>query len=239
MRYLKIRQAAGNMNIKLSKKSLQIDKSQSRMMLIIALSTMIVVFSLVSTKALLGRFAYQNRVVNARHAATKQIEENIKQANTLVTQYNDVFEGASPANILGGKNDPSPNASPPDGTNGRIVLDALPTSYDFPALLTSVSKILTNNSIGSPSIGGSDLSSTLTSTPSANPQPVKIDLSVSGNGGYHNAQALIKDFERSIRPFDISKLSLSGSESNLVISTVLSTYYQPAKSLMTNTKEIR
>lgn len=227
------------MAINLSKKHLQIDSAQSRMMLVIAVSTVIIVFCLVSAKALLARATYQNRVIDARHAAVKQIEQNINNANTLVTQYNEVFEGASPTNIIGGKNDPSPSAIPPDGNNGRIVLDALPLSYDFPALLTSVSKILANNSIGGPSIGGTDQSSILDSSPSAKPQPTKIDLSISGNGGYHNAQTLIKDFERSIRPFDITKLSLSGSESSLVMSIGLSTHYQPAKSLMIGSKEIR
>jgi len=227
------------MKIILSKKRLQIDKNQSRMMVVIAVSTVIIVFSLVSAKALLARATYQNRVINARHTATKQIEQNIKNANTLVTQYNDVFVGTNSTNIIGGKNNPGPNASPPDGDNGRIVLDGLPLSYDFPALLTSVSKILTNNSIGGPAIGGSDQSSAVNSSSSANPSPAKIDLSISGSGGYHSAQTLVKDFERSIRPFDITKLSLSGSESNLAMSIGLSTYYQPAKSLMINSKEVR
>ncbi len=157
----------------------------------------------------------------------------------ILIGYNDVFVGTNSTNIIGGKNNPGPNASPPDGDNGRIVLDGLPLSYDFPALLTSVSKILTNNSIGGPAIGGSDQSSAVNSSSSANPSPAKIDLSISGSGGYHSAQTLVKDFERSIRPFDITKLSLSGSESNLAMSIGLSTYYQPAKSLMINSKEVR
>ncbi|MBI2589283.1 hypothetical protein HYW35_03750 [Candidatus Saccharibacteria bacterium] len=227
------------MAIVLSKKRLQIDKTQSRMLIVIALSTVVIVFCLVSAKALLARATYQNRVINARHAAIKQIEQNIKNANTLVTQYNDVFVGTNPTNIIGGKNDPSPNALPPDGDNGRIVLDALPISYDFPALLTSVSKILANNSIGGPAIGGSDQSSAVNSDPSAHPSPAKIDLSISGGGSYQGAQTLIKDFERSIRPFDITKLSLSGSESSLAITIGLNTYFQPAKSLMITSKEIR
>ena len=226
------------MKIVFPKKRLQIDKTQSRMLLVIALSTVISVFCLVSAKALLARATYQNRVINAQHVAIKQIEQNIKNANTLVTQYNDVFVGTNPTNIIGGKNDPSSNSLPPDGDNGRIVLDALPVSYDFPALLTSVSKILTNNSIGGPAIGGSDQSSAVNNKPSAHPSSAKIDLSISGSGSYRSAQTLIKDFERSIRPFDITKLSLSGSESNLAVSVGLSTYYQSAKSLMVGSKEI-
>lgn len=222
-----------------SKRAIELDRDESSLLLIIAAATILTVFCLVSAKALISQTSYQRRVINARHAATAQIQANIQKANSLVTQYNDVFEGSNATNILGGKNTNSANAVPPDGTNGRIVLDALPTTYDFPALLTSIQKVVTADGIGGPAIGGSDQSSTATNTPSAKPQPVKIDLSLSGSATYTGVQSLIKDLERSIRPFDITKLTLSGNESSMVVSLHFSTYYQPAKSLTVNSMEIR
>ncbi len=228
------------MNIKITgNKQIQIDKEQSKMMAIIAIATVVTIFSLVSTRALLSQAAYQRRVINARHDTIKQIQTNTKSADTLISQFNNVFEGTGPTNVIGGKNTSDPNSRPPDGDNARIVFDALPTTYDFPALLTSVSNILTNNSIGAPSIGGTDQSSTFNSTPSSNPQPVAVNLSITGSGGYANIQSLIKDLERSIRPFNVTRLTISGSESNMVISANMTTYYQAAKTLNTNSKEIR
>ena len=228
------------MKIQLTGKTrLEIDKDQSTMILVIAIAAIVSVFCLVSAKALLSQAAYQRRVVNARHAAASQLEANIQNANTLSNQYTNVFEGTSATNVIGGKNTTAASAQPPDGDNGRIVLDALPTTYDFPALLTSMSKLLANDNIGAPSIGGTDDSSSVSSSPSSNPQPVSISLSISGSGSYSDVQNLFKDMERSIRPFDITKLTLSGNESTMSFSVEVTTYYQPAKTLNTTAKEIR
>jgi len=228
------------MNIQLTGKTrLQITRDQSTMILIIAIATVVTVFCLVSTKALLSQASYQRRVINARHSATQQLQANIQNATTLTTQYNNVFEGSSATNVLGGKNTTDPSAQPPDGDNGRIVLDALPTTYDFPALLTSMSKLFANDNIGSPSIGGTDSTTTTSSQSSSNPQPVGISLAIAGTGNYRNVQNLVKDLERSIRPFDITKLTLSGNESTMSISMQVNTYYQSAKAINATSKEIR
>lgn len=225
-------------NIKESTKALQIDKAQSSMIIVIAIGTIITVFSLTSTKALMSKAIYQNRVIQARHNSSKQLKEDIKNADTLVTQFKTVFEGTSPTNVIGGKNDPSPGAQPPDGDNARVVLDALPTNYDFPALLTSMSKLLNSNGIGGSTIGGSDQSATNASAPVAKPEPHPIDLTLGGTGDYAKVQKLVNDLERSIRPFDITSLTLSGNESSLVATMNLITYYQTAKTVNINSKEI-
>lgn len=226
------------MKINFQPKHVKIDKAQSSMLGVTMVATIITVFCLVSIKALLAEFRFQAHVISARHAAVKQLQANVQVARQLAGQYNDVFIGSSPTNAIGGKNDPSPNAVPPDGDNGRIVLDGLPATYDFPALLTSLSKLLAQDGIGSPSIGGTDQSQTANNQPSSNPQPSNIDVTISGTGSYSNAQSLIKDLERSIRPFDITKLTLNGSDANMSVSLAVSTYYQPAKTLNLNTKEV-
>ncbi|HVO86107.1 MAG TPA: hypothetical protein VMT23_00025 [Candidatus Binatia bacterium] len=230
---------------KLNTKALQINKQQSSMMIIVAVATVITVFSLISAKTLLGQAAYQRRVINARHSSAQQLNDDIKNANTLVTQYNNVFIGTSDQNIIGHINHSTEVVNgqtivtaPPDGDNGRIVTDALPTLYNFPALLTSVSKILSDDSIGSPSIGGTDQSTTADNSPSDKPAPIKIDLTISGSGTYSGSEKLIKDLERSIRPFDVTHLTLTGNESNLTVDLNVSTYYQPAKTVNITSKEI-
>src|SRR5439155_22125 len=133
------------------------------------------------------------------------------------SNYAQVFEGSDPANIIGGKNTTNTSAVPPDGDNGRIVLDGLPTSYDFPALITSVNNILSRDNITNPSIAGNDESLMLKSQPTGQPQPQTIKLSVSGTNSYAGVQRLIRDFERSIRPFDITNLQLTGNESQMSV----------------------
>lgn len=227
------------MKIKISSKHLQIDKSQSRILAIIAVSTVIVAFCLVSSWSLLRHAAYQRKVLNETNEAKSRIEDNLKAANDLIKQYETSFLGDGPTNVIGGRNTDGENAHPPDGTNAKIVLNALPTTYDFPALVTSVASILSGAGVGSPNITGTDQSSEVSSAPSNSPQPVPVNISVSGSASYANAHKLVKDFERSIRPFDVTNFSLSGSDSDIQISLTMNTYFQPAKSLSIDSKEVK
>jgi hypothetical protein len=220
----------------ISTKSLQIDKNQSAILIAVIVATIICVFCLTSAKVLFSQAMYQRRVINARNSSAKQIEEDINNANALKNQYNSVFLGSDSENIIGGS---VQGTQPHDGDNGKIVLDALPTTYDFPALLTSVSNLLNADGVGTQSIGGSDQSSTFNSDPTYNPQVQKVNLTVSGATTYDNAKRLVTDLERSIRPFDVTHLTLTGNESNLTLALDLTTYFQPAKSLSIPSKEIK
>lgn len=226
------------MKIKISSKHLEIDKNQSTIILVIAIATIVTVFCLMSSRALLSKAAYQRKVINERQKSLTQLEKNIKDAQVFLGQYNNVFNGDSPKNIINGRNIKDPNAKPPDGSNPRIVLNALPTTYDFPALVTSLAFILSSNNINAPSIVGLDSSVTIDSKPSPNPQVVMIPVSISGTTTYAGAEKLIKDLERSIRPFDATKLSLSGSGAT-VVNLDANTYFQPAKTLTVTQKEVK
>lgn len=227
------------MKLKISSKHLQIDKAQSRIVLTAAIASAITVFCLVSSKALLSQAAYQQKVLGETNKSTEQIKKNAANANDLVNNYKNVFNGKSPTNIIGGRNTDNPDAKPPDGTNGRIVLDALPTTYDFPALVTSVSSILSESGLSNPNLGGTDQSSEVDSSASSLPQPVPITINVSGSGRYDNVKKLVYDLERSIRPFDVTNFSISGGEESMQVTLTLNTYFQPSKALTIGTKEVK
>ncbi len=223
----------------LKSKSLKMDKTQSTILGVVVGATVVTVFCLTSAKVLFNQAMYQQRVINARNASVKQLNDDISAAGTLATQYNGVFLGSDGENIIGGNSTPSDSAVPPDGDNGKIVLDALPTTYDFPALLTSLSKLLATDGVGTQSIGGTDQATTIDSSPTYSPKPQPINLTVSGASTYDQSKKLLTDLERSIRPFDVTHLTLTGNESNLVMSMDLTTYYQPAKTLSIPSKEIK
>lgn len=219
-------------------KSFQISKEQSTLLATVVGATIITVFCLTSAKVMFNQALYQRRVISARNKSAAQLQSDIKDADTLTQQYK-VFLGSDGENIIGGKSDSSPAAVPPNGDNGKIVLDALPTTYDFPALLTSMSNLLSADGVGAQSIGGSDQSVTVDSTPSYNPATAPVDLTVNGSSTYTGTKRLLTDLERSIRPFDVTHLTLDGNESNLVMSINVTTYYQPAKTLSIPSKEIK
>lgn len=218
-------------------RQLGLDRGQTRMLVTITLAVAVTIFSLLSAKALWSQASYHRHVLDAKRQAVKQLKANLDTVQTLKTQY-DSFSSANP-NAIGGKNVADSNATPPDGDNGRIVLNALPSKYDFPALISSVTKIMSISRISNPGIAGSDQSATINSQPTANPQPVEIPLSLSGLTTYSGAQNLVRDLERSIRPFDITKLQLSGSSASMSVSAQVTTYFQPAKILSSGSQEIK
>lgn len=219
-------------------KKLKVSKQDSNLFVIVAVATVITIFCLVSSKTLFSQVTYHRRVLNARRVAIKQLNDNITAANTLEQQYQ-VFQTGSPTNIIGGKNSTDQNLQPPDGDNARLVLDALPSTYDFPALISSVAKILDNNGVKNPSIDASDDSSTTDSKPQARPQATNMTLTVNGTANYKAVRGLISDFERSTRPFDITSVDFKGSEGNMTFSLIMNTYFQPALSLELTTKDVK
>lgn len=219
-------------------KKLKTSKTSSNLVAVVAVATVVTVFSLVSAKTLFSQAAYQKRVLDARHQALRQLEANIGAANTLKQQF-DVFQNGNQTNIIGGKNSTDTNLQPPDGDNARLVLNALPANYDFPALLSSIAKILGNNGVKNPTITGTDESDTLDSTPTAKPEAKTITLEINGTTNYKAVRSLIKDLERSTRPFDVTKVDIKGSESNMTIVLNVNTYFQPALTLDLTTKEVK
>jgi len=223
--------------MKITMKRVQIDKAKSNMLFVVTVSTIVAMFCLASAKSLINQATYQRKVLHERRVAISQLEKNLTTAGNLASQYK-IFNSPS-TNLIGGKSTADPNAQPPDGDNARIVLNALPSIYDFPALISSVTKILNGQNIAIPSIGGADASASIDNAPTTNPQPQTIALTIGGSSNINGVQRLIADFERSIRPFDIQNLSLAGSASTMTISLTMNTYYQPAKSISVGSKVVR
>jgi hypothetical protein len=217
----------------------QLARAQSSIFFIVAACTVVTVFCLIATKSLMAQGSYQGHVLTARQKAVKQIKDNVSSAQQLASQYNTVFENSGPVNVLGGKNDISQNAIPPDGDNARLVLNALPSSYDFPALVTTISKILNSDGIQNPGVSGSDQSASIIIKPSPTPTTIPIVIPISGTSSLAGVKKLFTDLQRSTRPFDITNIQISGGPSNMSFSLSMTTYVQPPKSLDITTKVIK
>ena len=120
-----------------SQKRQLIDKANQRVLVITSLAAFIVIFCLVASKTLFGQLLYQNRIVQAKKTTLSQLKKDFSAAQNLETAYQAYI--STPQNVIGGN--PS-GSGPNDGDNGKIVLDALPGQYDFPALATSLTKLL-------------------------------------------------------------------------------------------------
>lgn len=220
---------------KVSVKHLQIDKSQSTMLLVTAVTTAIVIFGLFATKAMVTKGLYQRRALSAEKAAAAQLKSNYDSAQTLFTQYK-IFADQNP-NVLDGSSAGSTNANV---DNAQIVLDALPSSYDEPALATSIEKVLTGQAITINSLTITDDPITNSDQPQPSPVAKPVMFSFEGTGTFASDTKLLQDFERSIRPFDLNTLDITGTDAKLKLTVGMSTYFQPAKSLdLKATKEVK
>lgn len=218
-----------------STKRLMIDKTNTRIVAYVSVAAFIVVFSLVATKTLVSQAAYQNRIISDKRAAVNQLKTNIASVDSLKARY-DAFI-STPQNVLGG----SPTGSgPQDGNNAKIILDALPSSYDFPGLTTSLENLLSSQNVKINSISGTDDEvAQAANQSSSTPKAVPIPFQISVNGDYAGIQNVVSALERSIRPMQIQTIDITGGNNSLQMAVTAQTYYQPAKALSIRKKAVQ
>lgn len=219
----------------ISGKRLMIDKANANMLIVIGITSFIVTFSLIACKALLSQSGYQTRVIKAKNTALKQLKENSKSVSSLVSSYKTFAE--SPVNIIDGN---PTGTGPRDGDNPTIILDALPSKYDFPGLISSVEKMLKDGGYKIDSIGGTDDEIAQLNSATNDPQPVEIPLPIGVSTDYAGAQSILTTLENSIRPIYVEQISVvANGHSELKLSIATNTYYQPEKTLKIGSKEIK
>jgi len=219
-----------------SLKRVAIDKSNAQLVAIVAIASVIAVFALVASKAVFSQTRYQAHVISAKEKARNQLEDNIQTYNNLATAYK-AFDGAS-TNVIGGTRT---GTGDNDGSNSKIVLDALPSSYDFPALTSSLEKILTDSNLKVSNITGTDDQlNQQSNTSSPNPQPVQIPFSFTiTNANYSSVTQLFTKLQQSIRPIQVDSIDMSGGANDMTVTVNGHTYYQPAKTVSITKKVIK
>ena len=219
---------------KVKTKRLLIDRANSTMLVVISITSFVVAFSLIASRSLISQSSYQSRVIKAKEAALKTLKDNNANVKSLVDSYKSFATEKS--NILDGS---ISGTGPLDGDNPTLVLDALPSKYDFPGLTSSLEKLLKDGGYKIDSIGGSDDEIAQGNTSSDKPAPIVIPFPMSVTTNYQGAQNLLVKLERSIRPIAINQLSLAASGNDLRVSITATTYYQPSKTLKITTKVVK
>jgi hypothetical protein len=220
----------------LSGKHLAINKANTQMVAIVAVAAFVTVFCLVAAKAVWSQTGYQSRVIAADNTAHQQLIKNAQAFSSLSTSFQ-AFN-STPTNKIGGLSDGNSYNS---GNNATIILHALPDSYDFPALASTLEKILTGQGLKISSISGTDDQlAEQNNNSSPNPQPVPMPFSFSiSDANYSSIQQLINTLQLSIRPIQIDSLTLTGGGNNMTLTVNAHTYYQPGKSLDITQKVIK
>jgi len=209
-----------------TKRSL-ISKDNSTMVIATTVAAFVLVFALVAGKSLINQVGYQNRVIGTKKLALKQLQSDLQARDSLQQSYK-LFVDDNP-NVLGGS---TKGKGEKDGDNSKLVLDALPSKYDFPALTTSLEKVITDQNLNIMGISGTDQEADQASKQiSPDPEPVEMPFQVQVSGSYTSVQSLVGVLLRSIRPFQIQTIELSGDESSMTAIINARTFFQPEKSL--------
>jgi len=218
-----------------STKRVAIDKASAQMVTVTAVASFVIVFSLVAAHAVWGQHGYLSRVTKQKEAAYKTLHANVKAVSDLTSSYKAFV--TTPTNVIGGN---SNGTGDNDGDNAKIVLDALPPQYDFPALTSSLEKILKDHKYTGSISGTDDEIAQQANQASTNPTPVPIPFTLTvDNATYSSMQDLISLLQRSIRPVQIDTLTLTGGANSMRGSIVAHTYYQPGKDLKITTKVVK
>lgn len=218
----------------ISTKRLAISKANAQMVAVVAVAAFVTVFCLVAAKAVFSQNSYQQRVITHKQQALDQLKQNISAYHSLSKAYKS-FDKAS-VNVIGGN---AAGSGDNDGSNSKIVLDALPSSYDFPALTASIEKILDDSGLKVTSITGTDDQiNQQKNVSSPNPQEVSMPFTFSvNNANYAAVGQLVARLQLSIRPIQIDVLELNGGVNDMTLTINAHTYYQPARSV-TITKQV-
>jgi Tfp pilus assembly protein PilO len=214
-----------------TKRSL-IDQADKRMLTFAGIAAFVVIFSIVASKSLISQLGYQNRLASAKQTALNQLTTDLTSEHSLINSYQTFV--SSSTNIIGGST--TSQGSLNGGDNGQIILDALPSKYDFPAMLTSLNGLLNSSGATITSMSGVDeqLSQQSDQT-SPSPQPVPMVFQFTVAGSYQNIQTLFDDLQRSTRPIQFQNVSIVASTNSKTNQTVLTltataqTFYQPEK----------
>ena len=214
-----------------------ISKANSTMVMATGIAAFVFVFSGVASKALFSQATYQNKIIAQKKKALSTLKSDINAVDSLKESYRAFVD--TPRNVLGGN---PQGTGDQDGDNAKIVLDALPSKYDFPALTTSLEKLITAQGLEIQSISGTDDElQQQGNQSSATPQPIAVPFQVRVAGPYEGIKGLLNVFERSIRPIQIQKIEVdSAAQGGTMVAVIdAQTFYQPEKSLNIRTEVVR
>jgi Tfp pilus assembly protein PilO len=207
-------------------KHLQINSANVAIVATVSVAVFLSIFALVASKTLISQMAYQARVIKAKSTASQTLKDNLTARDQLVTQYQ-AFVGTT-TNVINGS---STGTGDKDGDNAKIILDALPSKYDYPAVATSIEKLVQQDNLTMTAVTGVDDEVAQSTAAVTDPKPVEMPFQVSVEGSAKETAKFFDTLQRSIRPIKVQTVTITGSDAKISTTISAVTYYQPEKPL--------
>jgi Tfp pilus assembly protein PilO len=209
-----------------SLKRIEINSANVVIVVTVSVAVFLTIFALVASRSLVSQMAYQSRVIKAKSLARETLKSNLTARDQLVSQYQ-AFVGTT-TNVINGS---STGTGDRDGDNAKIILDALPSKYDYPAVAASLEKLVEQNGLLITSITGTDDEVAQSTTDVSAPQPVEMPFQVSVEGAMKSTAKFFDALQRSIRPIKVQTVTITGNDAKITTTVSASTYFQPEKNL--------
>ena len=213
--------------LNISTKHIKIKKASSTVFAAVAVASIVISFSIVFLNILWQTSQYNSRVHSAQESVRDTLNANLDTVEDLQSSFANLEVGA-----------PLVPNQPADKKNSEVILDALPSKFDYPALVSSINNLAENTDVSLSSFAGNDLGEQAVQKTNK-PTTVEIPLTVGVEGSYDSVKKFLKGIEDSIRPFEIETIDISGTDSLLRVNVSLNTYYQPAFDLELTSQEVQ
>lgn len=186
----------------------------------------------VAMQFLFRQAAFNQKIISEKSKTQAVLARNVTNAKALKSKIQ---------NLLADDNLARVKASP-DDTTLKVVLDALPTTDDKAALASSLQQQILPKS-GSVLTALTTISQTSGITdpnavaPAGGAQTATFDFGTTGS--YDQVKNMLLDLERTIRPMNVTTLSLQGSDNALTTTVQGVTYYLPERTVELGKKTIK
>jgi hypothetical protein len=209
----------------------QVDRDRTKALVAIGFASVALVSGFIVARAFWSQANYLNKVADQKEAAVEQLNKNKESIDQLKKSYAEFIAGNP--NIIGGS---ATGTDLQDGDNAKLVLDALPSTYDYPAFVTSVEALIRPNKITE--IKGVD-DVAQQSLQDGAPTAVEMPITVTFTTSYDGFKNVMELFRRSIRPLKVNKLILGGTNNELDVTIEVASYFQSGTTMRIERNEVQ
>lgn len=219
------------------RKRQQIEMTNKRIFIWVAVASVVVSFSLVAMQFLVKELLFNQKIINAKNATNNTLVANLETAKQLKENVNKLLADEN----LGSVEGVDQNA---ETSNLSLILDALPVEGDATSFANSLqAAVLPRSGVAIDKLDTSSLLTTdaeggagVTSTSSAEPQA--MPFTVTFGGSFQQVSQAMGDMAKVIRPISVGRLELTANDSSLTVAVNGTTYFVPAKSVSITQKAL-
>lgn len=188
-------------------------------LLVVVVSVLVVIICGFIARSLTTKLILNTKVEVAKVKADQALSEKLDNIPQLIEAYNQL------------------------GSKKQLIEDGLPTSENFPQIVTIMESMSSSAGVklqgvspgdgtgiaSAATVGGTGAASTTTTAapiPTAGATPYTFTVDVSGP--YARMQQFIKNMEKSVRPMSVETITMRGSNATVTANFKVTTYWQPA-----------